>query len=164
MSETKTPTWDKLLASADAKYTPRLDQDDYLKSLTPMEKIAQLLAWLNYQVENGGWRQWVDNGYAVSVDETIDVVNKIGTPSAKIISEILVKLEPHIDQSVSNTGFFGSYWITEEEEPWGDEEEDDWAEPEEYCDGWCIADDSCDAYFEQTNWLSEVESWLSKQI
>jgi len=47
------------------------------ESLSPLHKIAVQLGNLNYQVENGGFMQWIDNGYCEEdLYDLIDICNK----------------------------------------------------------------------------------------
>lgn len=161
-----TPTWDKLLADADKKFNGENDRS-FVASLSKLERVAQLLAWLNYQVGNGGFRQWVDNGYGVYVNETIDVLALIGGEIAVDIAKMLMELEEYIDTSVENRGFFGNYWITEEPEPWisDDDDDDGWIEPdEEDCRGWDLCEDFDTKYYSfDDTWIPLVEKWLTDQ-
>lgn len=40
-----------------------LPYEDFLDSLDPLDEMAVLIGNCNQQVENGGWAQWVYNGY-----------------------------------------------------------------------------------------------------
>lgn len=59
------PSWDELLQAADVKYAENKDKhkDQMLPLLTPMEQLAVILANLNYQIENGGIKQYIGNQY-----------------------------------------------------------------------------------------------------
>jgi len=47
------------------KWQPGMSKEDLLSSLpTNVHKMVFALAKLNYQVQNGGFEQWIDNGYA----------------------------------------------------------------------------------------------------
>lgn len=44
-------------------------REEFLDQLTPQEKFAVCTGNLNYQVENGGFSQWCENGYGT--EETV---------------------------------------------------------------------------------------------
>lgn len=48
--------------------------NDFIDQLTPYEKTAVILGNLNYQVENGGFMQWDDNGYSDYYDDIYDFI------------------------------------------------------------------------------------------
>lgn len=48
---------------------------DFLASLPAGHRYAVLLGNMNYQVENGGWSQWIGNGYAEAGDQLLDVLS-----------------------------------------------------------------------------------------
>lgn len=49
---------------------------DFYFNLEPLTKKAVALGNLNYQVRNGGFRQWIDNGYAIASKDTIHYIVK----------------------------------------------------------------------------------------
>jgi hypothetical protein len=62
---------------------------------------AFVLAKLNNQVCNGGFSQWVGNGYSVLYQETRIALNNVGTNNAKKIWKMLGSLEQYFDKSWS---------------------------------------------------------------
>ena len=57
----------------------------FLRELSVAERRAVMLGNLNYQVENGGFAQWVDNGYASdSGSELLDILPEMGEASKKV--------------------------------------------------------------------------------
>jgi hypothetical protein len=55
---------------------------------------------MNYQVENGGWFQWYDNGYSVTIQEIIDFFEKPefnDCSEIKKLREILSSVEEQLD-------------------------------------------------------------------
>lgn len=64
------------------------------------ERHAVILGKLNQQVQNGGWLQWIDNGYGPdTVDDLVEILDKLGPVGAKVrqmivdIDEDLIKIE-----------------------------------------------------------------------
>jgi hypothetical protein len=54
--------------------------------------IAVVLGNLNYQVENGGWSQWIFNGYTKSAEPYIlDILQEINTANSKTVEEYVRK-------------------------------------------------------------------------
>jgi len=58
---------------------------------------AFILASLDYQVNNGGFDQWIGNGYASTLHDLIVILDKIDTPITRIVSNMLGNLSQHID-------------------------------------------------------------------
>lgn len=116
MSAEKNPVWQGLMDEAYARWQEGGDlhgksSRDFIAALPPLHRYAVMLGNLNYQVHNGGFNQWVDNGYAVVAEDLIEVLKLIGTRNAiKTISLINV-LIPHIDFSETRDGFGRSRWI-----------------------------------------------------
>jgi len=70
------------------------------KAGTPQEWLdAFVLAKLNYQVGNGGFSQWVDNGYATLYLETREALTRIGTESAWVFWSAITSLERYFDRN-----------------------------------------------------------------
>ena len=69
-------------------------QDDFVSNLpSQAHKDAVVLGNLNYQVGNGGFQQWFDNGYG-NRDTSyliIELLPKIGTPTALEVQKLLRK-------------------------------------------------------------------------
>ena len=66
-----------------------VDRGEIYRRLDPVQREAVLLWELNSQVINGGFPQWVFNGYAVWINEVISAVQQIPTAVAKNVQEIL---------------------------------------------------------------------------
>jgi len=101
---------------------------------------------LNYQVCNGGFGQWVDNGYAVNAWTHLeDLLSRMGTRTSRSILIMLGAFKEYI--SFDGCGDIGDYWISEgpQECSWCDmgESEGDYNEETdehemvtcEYCNG-----------------------------
>jgi hypothetical protein len=51
-------------------------EPDYRQLLGNTKYFARILATLNYQVHNGGFRQWIDNGCGVEIDDLIGLLKE----------------------------------------------------------------------------------------
>lgn len=159
-----------------------VNEAEYLNKLPEKQRFAYLLGRMNYQVNNGGWMQWVDNGYAVRFDMVVNALQTINGEKSQAVLEMLGKLAPHISygDGYDPKGFVGGdYRIVEtdtyeetyyEEEIVGYDEDD---EPvyeemlyteyydEETCDGWDIAETLNKPFWDISDeWLHEVEKWM----
>lgn len=89
---------------------------DFLNLLTPLEKKAVVLGNMNYQVQNGGWIQWVDNGYAVrsGINTLIETLSEINTDESKKAKELVEHVTRFVDLDADTRGFNRDYWLKEE--------------------------------------------------
>lgn len=79
-----------------------LGVDDVYKAAqeasVPQEWLdAFVLAKLNYQVCNGGFSQWVYNGYAILIKETRDALKRMSTETSWKLWTMVGTLEEHLD-------------------------------------------------------------------
>ena len=165
MSEEKYPVLQGHLNNAFAKWENDMGKDEYFKSLDGAEAVATYLGKMNYQVENGGWLQWWDNGYAtehvtseiaaILVNIRRFISNMVNSEDGGIerlqiereheavlaVYSIFGKLEPYIQD-----------WIEAEAAPYD--------EVDEYV--YQSADHLCNAYYDvNENFLAAVERYLS---
>ncbi len=56
------------------KANPEWSLDQFYFNLAPIERRAVALGNLNYQVNNGGFMQWIDNGYAEASRSALRVI------------------------------------------------------------------------------------------
>ena len=63
MTEVKESKMQNLMDKAYATWKDNMNYDEFLASLSPVLRTAVVLGNLNYQVENGGFSQWIFNGY-----------------------------------------------------------------------------------------------------
>lgn len=125
---------------------------EFLHSLSIDEEVAVLIGVLDSQVCNGGFRQWVDNGYAIYVTEVVNALYTVGTPTAKKVVNMLLKIQPFLDMDLEYEGPFGEYWIYD-----GDDEEDNI--------GAEIADNLDDDYYKINDQLiKDTEEYLNSKI
>jgi len=149
----------ELMDSAYEKYADHLSNEEWMKILTPLEQKAVVLGNLNYQVENGGFVQWVDNGYYLDSPLVKTCLKEMGTELAlqvlKMVEDVLVETIP----DAKRTGFCGKYWRCElKEDSWfGDDEDEDYEEPSH------SSFESHDSEYYKINeqFMVEVEAYLS---
>ena len=84
-------TWGRLVNRAYQlwKGDSHASRSEFYQSLHPLQRQAVLLWELNSQVFNGGFPQWLQNGYGVRIKEIIDSVKQIGGDAAKEVQTIL---------------------------------------------------------------------------
>ncbi len=70
---------------------------DVCRALTPAQRIAFVLGELNYQVCNGGWQQWVENGYYELADDTAWALLQINTPATRAVERQLDRVRCLVD-------------------------------------------------------------------
>lgn len=71
---------------------------------------AYLLGTLNYQVENGGFNQWITNGNCLDIYTIIRLLeNVVRKPASMQLAVILRKITPYIDLFAARNGSFGNY-------------------------------------------------------
>ena len=70
---------------------PAWSKKDFWANIGPLELEAVCMGNLNYQVENGGFRQWVGNGYCTP--ETLFIIRRVlvrlGSPTAQQVLDLL---------------------------------------------------------------------------
>lgn len=69
---------------------------EFIAALPKPEKEAVLLGHFTFQVLNGGFWQYMVNGYCVAIVELIEVVKQINDPDAQIILLMLVQIQPYV--------------------------------------------------------------------
>ncbi len=84
----------------------------FLDTLTKVEQDAVLLASLNYQTENGGFAQWVDNAYGLWATETLSALRKIRSGASEAVISILNEFVHNVDESLREAGYC-DYWLEE---------------------------------------------------
>jgi len=82
------------------------DFRNYISKIMSREHlIAVQVGNLNYQVENGGFLQWHDNGYSMDLEDLISYCEEIGTKTCIKVKTLLEYVQDTI-----------SYFCTEAEE------------------------------------------------
>lgn len=111
--------WQSVMDTAYAKFTDDVKgYAAFLETLTETEITAVLLGNLNGQVCNGGFQQWVDNGYALHGSDVIQelfVLRKLfaNPAEALVIDELRAKIRALLEcvnTKAKNVGFAGDYW------------------------------------------------------
>lgn len=96
----KYPTWKKHTDTAYNKWRNWKDDtyETFLSKCERKERIAVLLDNLNYQVQNGGFNQWISNGYMTQqiTQEIKIILYDMGTKQAQKVIEIIKDLEEYI--------------------------------------------------------------------
>ena len=86
----------------------------FLLDLNYLERVAVLCGTLNYQVENGGFTQWHDNGYSVGRKDLVRILAEIEGPATVEVLQLLAQVEKAIRayegaearRSTRNSGMF----------------------------------------------------------
>ncbi len=89
MSEDRHQVLQGLMTKAYDKFTTDLTYDQFVFQLDFDEKVAVLAGNLNYQVENGGFMQWADNGYISQMDALSIVLEQIDTETTNKVAHML---------------------------------------------------------------------------
>ena len=90
---------------------PHWSHQDFQNQLVGMEVIAIPLGNFNYQVENGGFIQWIDNGYAkVGLTNLKIGLQMIGTETAKAALELVAEVENVLGDSADSNDFDEDEW------------------------------------------------------
>lgn len=132
------------------------DQMD-LDQLSPLHRGAYLLGCLIGQVRNGGFAQWVGNGYGLRLRETRAAAVAVGTECSQRIVAMLDGLEHSVDLDAEDRGYGGLYFtMTAEEEEIFENGGDVITYGEALCDGF---DDQFDEF--DAHWELEVNAWLA---
>jgi hypothetical protein len=104
--------WQATMTAAYERWTRGEGYDRFLAGLSGAERAAVLLGNLYQQVNNGGFRQWVDNGYGLHAGEVMSLCRLAGPAGAAVADEV-ARIAPRIDFSRPNRGFAGDYWLDE---------------------------------------------------
>lgn len=83
-----------LMNSAYGRYTHQMSQQAFWDQLDAKERIAVFFGNLNYQVENGGYRQWIGNRYAQqeNVEFLIRKLREMSTAESAIVLQHLAEI------------------------------------------------------------------------
>jgi hypothetical protein len=82
-------TWEKLVNQV---WKVHFSKGSIYEALPPLERKAIVLWDLHRQVYNGGFGQWVRNGYARSSREIVDATEEIGTNAAMEVQAIVKQM------------------------------------------------------------------------
>ena len=112
------PLFEKIMRKAYNKY-PKTNDVPFFSVLTPREKEVVALGNLNYQVENGGFTQWVDNGYCSRESTTalFSFLKSLGTVEADKVTKMIRKVCKYVNLDAEHKGCLGGYLKDEGYEP-----------------------------------------------
>lgn len=151
------PVLESIMEAAYDRY-PK-DKTPFFSVLTPREKKVVALGNLNYQVENGGFHQWVSNGYCnrASVKALREILPEIGTDEAKAVLEMVNEVAEMVDLEAEDNGCFGSYWLS-------DSDPHDYDDDDDYEDDCGPSLDHLDTAFYKINnaLMTQAEETISK--
>jgi hypothetical protein len=82
---------DALMNAAYDRFDSSMSREEFLAQLGPVEYEAVIVGNLNYQVQNGGFMQWVDNQYYTpdTAASLARIFTRMGTPASKSALTIL---------------------------------------------------------------------------
>lgn len=88
VSETVESKHQDLMTKAYTKWAKGLNYREFLYKLDVAERRAVVIGNLNYQVENGGFAQWVDNKYSDGIEFLREALTAVGTDTAKKVRDM----------------------------------------------------------------------------
>ncbi len=107
--------WDMEMESSYSKWREHNDwyYEDFISSLDPIARKCVLLGNFNYQVENGGFSQWVDNGYGLYYKEVQKILKEIGTNESILVSNMIDSFSKYINTRKKASGY-DNYWTIDD--------------------------------------------------
>ncbi len=110
MTATKVVAWQALAAQANDKwYNGSLKgkrYTEFIKALPKAESEAVVLEDLLCSVANGGFWQWIINGYCVSIADVTQVLKLIRQPASIKLLLMLVQVEPYLQKNAEKGDSF----------------------------------------------------------
>jgi hypothetical protein len=86
------PTAQAVMNGAYEKWQKGWSYENFLDHLTYLERCVVVMGNLNYQVENGGFMQWYDNGYHKGANTLLYFLeNELATDTAKDVARLILK-------------------------------------------------------------------------
>jgi hypothetical protein len=115
MSKEKQPVWQSLMDEVYDEWGKHegKSQKEVMDMFSYVHQRAIRLGNFNYQVCNGGYRQWADNGYILHIKELIEDLEAINTEISLEIAKGLKPVVEHVNFDENEKGCFGEYLITE---------------------------------------------------
>ena len=100
---------------ADKHYNGNWSYNRMLNKASDVERFAVVLGNWNYQVENGGINQWVDNGYCTGISDLREALEKMDTKHSNTIIKYLDEVQEYLlDEVISglaeSCGCGGNYY------------------------------------------------------
>jgi len=118
-TEEKNPTFQGLMDKAYKKWQSGelkgVSSEEFINALPENEATAVRIGNMNYQVENGGWMQWWDNGYGPrDIDYLVNFFNKHAEYSSfaemeDLINKVKQESEQPGEEECDHCGGAGGY-------------------------------------------------------
>ena len=110
------------LINRDGEIKSHSDMIKYLSDNKKYDMLdAVLIGNMNYQVENGGWEQWVSNGYCIHFPLLVDALNRVDSPNTIKVLDMLDTVAKRLsddvlDGSIHSGGCMDNYLNEEYQE------------------------------------------------
>ena len=141
-------------------------QEQFWNQLSYVEKVAVFTGNLNYQVENGGFAQWIDNGYSDCADDLIDILSKLGTSTCLIVAG-MIKNAMERKENANYECFYCLHGCECPPEIYEDQDDNEYEDYVCWCECECTYAeyDDLDTGFYKINdqFLADVQEWLNEQ-
>ena len=132
-----------------------LSYDEFVDRLPELQRIAVTLGNLNYQVENGGFQQWVENGYSTQLGNILGYLQHMRHLEH---GEQMIDLMQKAREAVREYEIFNSGYSWQWD---GREDERDETEDEIYA----AFESLDDVYYEFCEaWMVELNQWFRAQF
>lgn len=112
------PAWERRVSAAYDKWREYSDWSyaDFLEQLPANDVDAVVLRNFNYQVCNGGFEQWVANGYASDSLQLVRMaLRRVGGGFADLALKLIGEMADMVDTNARSRGFGPGYWLDDEE-------------------------------------------------
>ena len=121
------PTAQEISDQAHTRWVKGMSFEEFLATCNEKEIVVVLIGKLNYQVENGGFVQWIDNGFSQPTPNAalwhfLNALCVEGSALAVVMDKALARYEEDTD----------GHWT---EDTYFDYDEDDWVTGEVYVEG-----------------------------
>lgn len=116
----------EIMNQAYDKFNDGISHAQWHETLTELEKRAVVLGNMSYQVLNGGFHQWVSNGYYLDGALLIAYLTEMDTKLSRSLIRIVNKVLSYTNPDAKRAGMMGRYWKHEKSNGsrWRDEEEE----------------------------------------
>jgi hypothetical protein len=99
INEYSYPNAQAVMNGAYEKWQNGWSYENFLDHLTYLERCVVVTGNLNYQVENGGFMQWYDNGYHKGSNTLLYFLeNELATDTAKYVARLVRKCTERYDE------------------------------------------------------------------
>ena len=120
----------ELMDAAHEKWNDNLNYNQFIDMLPKAEKYAVLFGNMNYQIGNGGWYQWCDNGYCTRIKALVNALTEMNTDTSNQILKMLDVVKPTLkydvlDGSKESRGCCTNYFKEKKRKYWDDDDDDD---------------------------------------